>query len=242
MAPRCAASVHPDTLAPVIQTESHFNLYSIGINRDGRSVSSRRFASEAEAVSAAQRLIASGVDNVDLGPAQLNWKAGHLQRRGMSPADAFKPCAALHIAADVLASCWTRAPARGEQARINESLSCYNTGSFTRGLATSAGGNGYAAVVRAAAERIVPALRLAAGHAVPALPSQADPAAAASEVEPAPRCAPPWDPWATLACERRASRSTPVPARQGSAPTSVSVLGGAGTVETETPSIPGVQP
>lgn len=231
MAPQCAGSVHPDTLAPVIQTESRFALYSVNINRDGHSVGSRRFNSEAEAVAAVQRLLAAGVDNLDLGPTQINWRAGHLQRRGLSASDAFKPCSALRIAADVLTDCWKRAPAPSEQARLDQTLSCYNTGTFTRGLAVAAGGNGYAVTVRAAAERIVPALRLV-GRQVPPLP-EALPGPA--DAPAAPPCAPSWDPWAQLACERRNSRSMPAPASQGEAQMSVSERGGAEAVASNAP-------
>ena len=236
LAPRCAAGVHPDTLAPVIQTESRFALYSLGINRDGRSIGSRRFASKPEAVVAVERLLAAGITNLDLGPAQISWKAGHLQRRGLSPADAFEPCSALRIANDVLADCWTRAPAREEQARLDETLSCYNTGGFRRGLATSAGGNGYAGHVRAAAERIVPALRLAGREAALLPHSRTDVASPEREAAPAPpACAPAWDPWARLACERRIHRPAPPPARQGEAPTTATAHGGARAVASNTP-------
>ena len=213
LAPQCAGDVHPDTLAPVIQTESRFALYSLGINRDGRSIGSRRFASKSEAVAAVDRLLAAGVTNLDLGPAQISWKAGHLQRRGLAPADAFEPCSALRIANDVLTDCWTRAPAREEQARLDETLSCYNTGGFRRGLAMSAGGNGYAGHVRAAAERIIPALRLAGREATPLPTTQPDREA----TPPAPACAPSWDPWARLACERRTHRRAPPPVPRAAA-------------------------
>lgn len=231
MAPRCAPAVHPDTLAPVVQTESRFTLYSIGVNQAGRSIGSRRFASKAEAVAAVERLIASGVTNLDLGPAQISWKAGHLQRRGLTPADAFEPCTALRVAADVLTDCWSRAPARGEQARLDETASCYNTGTFTRGLAVAAGGNGYSAKVRANAEHVVPALRLA-GREVPPLPSA--PAAPVSPPPP-PACAPSWDAWARLACARRTSRPKAAPVLRGGEPTSGPALGGAGTVASNAP-------
>lgn len=230
MAPRCAPAVHPDTLAPVIQTESAFNLYSLGINRDGRSIGSRRFGTEAEAVAAVRELLAAGVDNLDMGPAQLNLRAGHLQRRGLGIEAAFRPCPALGVAADVLVDCWRRAPAGAEQARLDASLSCYNTGGFTRGLARSAGGNGYVGLVRAAAERIVPALRLAARD-VPPLTSPG----AAPAPPPPPACAPSWDAWARVACARRAVRTKAAPAPRDGEPTSGLAHGGAGAVASNAP-------
>lgn len=231
MAPRCAPAVHPDTLAPVIQTESRFHLYSVGVNQNGRSIGSRRFASKAEAVAAVERLFAAGITNVDLGPAQISWKAGHLQRRGLTPAAAFEPCAALRIAADVLTDCWTRAPARGEQARLDETTSCYNTGTFTRGLALTAGSNGYSSKVRANAEHVVPALRLA-GRDVPPLP---DAPARPAVLPPPPACAPSWDPWARLACARRPPRAKAAPVSRDGEPTSGLARGGASTVASNAP-------
>lgn len=234
MAPRCAGSVSPDTLAPVIQTESRFYLYSVNVNRNGRSIGSRRFGSEAEAVAAVRELLAAGVDNLDVGPAQLNWRAGHLQRRGLSIEAALRPCPALSVAADVLVDCWRRAPVGAEQARLDAAISCYNTGSFTRGLARPAGGNGYVGLVRANAEHIVPALRLA-GRDVPPLPEPGpDPVRPPQEAAPPP-CAPSWDPWAQLACGRRTPRPTPPPVRRKEAPpTPASARGGAGAVASNT--------
>ena len=241
LAPHCAGGVHSDTLAPVIETESRFALYAVGINRDGRSIGSRRFASKPEAAAAVKRLLAAGVSNLDLGPAQISWKAGHLQRRGLAPADAFEPCSALRIANDVLADCWTRAPAREEQARIDEALSCYNTGGFTRGLARERGGNGYAGHVRAAAERIVPALRLAGREVAPLLHPRTDAASPSAEAAPLPpACAPSWDPWARLACERRTHRPAPA-SRQGETPTTALAHGGARAVASNTPDLSGAQ-
>ena len=157
LTPRCAPGVHPDTLASVIHAESVFGLYRVGINHRGRSVSSRTYGSKDEAVAAVDLLLGRGVTNLDLGPAQISWKAGHLQRRGLPPAAAFEPCTALGIAADVLRDCWTRAPAREEQARLDQSAACYNSGGFER--------PGYVRAVRASAAVVVPALRIAGAAA-----------------------------------------------------------------------------
>lgn len=230
MAPRCAPAVHPDTLAPIIQTESRFALYAVNINRDGRSIGTRRFGSEAEAVAAVRELLVAGVDNLDLGPAQLNVRAGHLQRRGLGIEAAFRPCPALATAADVLVDCWRRAPAGAEQARLDAAISCYNTGTFTRGLARSAGGNGYVGLVRAAAERIVPALRLA-GRGVPPSPVPDAPAAP----PPPAACAPSWDAWARVACARRTLRTKAAPPTRDGEPTSGLARGGAGAVASNAP-------
>ena len=179
LAPRCAPGVHPDTLASVIHAESGFGLYRVGINHRGRSVSSRTYRSKEEAVAAVDLLIGQGVTNLDLGPAQISWKAGHLQRRGLPPAAAFEPCTALGIAADVLRDCWSRAPTREEQARLDQTAACYNSGTFERPA--------YVRAVRASAAIVVPALRVAGASAAspPSLP------------EPQPEQG--WDVWAAPA-------------------------------------------
>lgn len=186
LAPECAPGVHPDTLASVVHAESRFGLYRVGINHQGRQVSSRRYGSKEEAVAAAELLIGQGVTNLDLGPAQISWKAGHLQRRGLAPAAAFEPCTALRIAADVLRDCWARAPGREEQARLDQTAACYNSGRFARPE--------YVRAVRASAAVVVPALRVAgvpAASAPPPTPAhQPQPDAWDVFAEPAPAPAP----------------------------------------------------
>ena len=184
LAPRCAPGVHPDTLASVIHAESGFGLYRVGINHRGRSVSSRTYGSKEEAVAAVDLLIGQGVTNLDLGPAQISWMAGHLQRRGLPLAAAFEPCIALGIAADVLRDCWSRAPAREEQARLDQTAACYNSGTFERPA--------YVRAVRASAAVVVPALRVAgtpaasAPAAVPAREAQSESWDVFAEHAPAP--------------------------------------------------------
>lgn len=171
MAPHCAPSVDADTLASVVQTESKFHLYGVGINQGGRQIASRTYASKEEAVAAVAVLIARGIDNLDIGPAQISWRAGHLQRRGLTPADAFDPCTALRIANDALLDCWNRALAREEQTRLDQMAACYNSGTFER--------PGYVRAVRASAAVVVPAIRIQAAATRLAASSSAPPLAAA---------------------------------------------------------------
>lgn len=168
LAQACASTVAPETLLSVVKAESGFNALAIGDNTDRRSYAP---ATLADAVAVTTRLIAAG-HSLDLGIAQLNTVAGHLQSRGLPLSAAFDPCTGLRIGGEVLASCYGRAVG-AEQARLRQALSCYNTGTLDRGEA-------YAARVWRAAAHVVPAIQIAGDAA--AEPSPATPEAAAVPV------------------------------------------------------------
>lgn len=174
LARTCAGGVAPETLLSVVKTESGFNTLAIGDNTDRRSYAP---ASLPDAVALATRLVAAG-HSLDLGIAQINTTAGHLQARGLPLPAAFNACTGLRVGSEVLVDCYRRA-AGVEQARLRQALSCYNTGTLDRGA-------GYAARVWQAAAHVVPAIQLA-GDAPPAPPA-ADPEQVAA---PVPRRPPP---------------------------------------------------
>jgi type IV secretion system protein VirB1 len=179
MAPACGvAPTEVPMLAALVATESSFHPYAVNVNEAGRSIGSRRFGSVQEAAAYVDALVAQGVTNIDVGATQINLRAGHLQKRGLPPSAAFDPCTAARIAIEVLAECYSRAPAAlPEQDRLDAGLACYNSGRFVA--------NGYAERVRVNFSRqILPALRdratlatavapaLPSPPAVPALPPQ----------------------------------------------------------------------
>lgn len=125
MAATCAPDVAAPTMAAIVRTESGGHPYIIGVNGPGGGA--RRFETAAEADAEAERLIAAGA-NVDVGIAQLNWRSGHLQRRGLPLSAAFEPCTALRVGSEVLVECWTRATGATEQARLRAAVGCYNAG------------------------------------------------------------------------------------------------------------------
>ncbi len=213
LAASCAPQIAPETWLSVVNTESGFNgpvigfnTFAIGDNTSGRSYAP---ASLAQAVSLASALVAAG-HSVDLGVAQINSAAGHLQRRGLPLAAAFDPCTGFRVGGDVLADCYRRAVGTDEQARIHAALGCYN------GDRTGA----YARRVLASAERIVPAIRLAGQAAAPTAgpaPSAGRPAASPSP----PPCAPSWAAWALAECSaRRAALPPASPPVEGAPSTS----------------------
>ena len=175
LAQQCAPAVAPETLLSVVQVESGFNALAIGVNGKPRVVVRPQTRSAARAQAAA--LIQAG-RSIDLGLGQIN--SGNLAWLGLSVDDAFDPCRNLAAADHVLRDGYRRAQAATSdpQVAVRTALSYYNTGHPRRGF-----DNGYVAKVTQASTRIVPAI--AAGS-----PTRPTPAAAPSEVHPAP---PPGD-------------------------------------------------
>lgn len=164
IAASCAVGVAPETLLSVAHTESRLSELAIGDNTTHQPYQP---ATLTEAVALATRLIAAG-HSLDLGVAQINTAAGHLQRRGLPIAAAFDPCVGFRVGGEVLAECYGRTSGPDKQVRLAQAASCYNTGTLTRGAA-------YAQRVQASADLIVPAIR-ARGDAPPAqVPSDGPP-------------------------------------------------------------------
>ncbi|MBY0336545.1 MAG: lytic transglycosylase domain-containing protein [Acetobacteraceae bacterium] len=196
LAAACAPSVHVDTLAAVARAESGLHPFAIGDNTGRRSF---RPASAAEAAALARALLREG-RSLDLGLMQVN--SANLSRLGMTVDDAFDPCRSLAAAERVLRDGW-RAPPPGEdaQAALLRALSHYNTGHPERGFR-----NGYVARVQAAADAVVPALRLR-GQAVP-------PAADGQAERGVPAPPPPdWDVYGQARWRRSGARPPAPPAR-----------------------------
>jgi len=149
LAKQCAASVHHDTLAAVIQTESSFNPLAINVN--GNQKLPRQPANLAEAIATAEHLSENSY-SFDAGLGQIN--SANVAAFNMPWEDVFEPCANLAAAARVLTECFVRAEEQDNdpQNALRLALSCYNTGSFHRGRQ-----NGYVARVERSAG-IVPAL------------------------------------------------------------------------------------
>lgn len=140
---RCAPGIHPITLSAVVRHESSGNPYAIGVNGGARLA--RQPRTREEAISTARMLQRQGV-NFDSGLGQVNVR--NIGWLGVSIAELFDPCVNLRSAATVLSDCYGRATkARlAGQAAVHAALSCYNTGSLTKGFS-----NGYVAKVAAKA-------------------------------------------------------------------------------------------
>lgn len=136
---RCAPQVHPRTLQAIVRVESGGNPYAIGVIGGALE---RQPRSLGEAVATAAELERLGM-NYDLGLAQIN--RANLQRLGLLPvAHAFDACANLRASAAVLTECFGRAKRQGakeqgrsatsDQASLHAAISCYYSGSLTRGF------------------------------------------------------------------------------------------------------------
>ncbi|TAM86538.1 hypothetical protein EPN42_13085 [bacterium] len=131
----CAPSVHPQTLAAIVQVESGGWPWAIGDNTAGRGIDAPDYQT---AVTVARSLIARG-HNLDLGLGQVN--TGNLRSLGLTPAEVLQPCTNLGAAARILRGSYERAVAHFgaaySAAHPNDvvlyAVSAYNTGSLFAG-------------------------------------------------------------------------------------------------------------
>lgn len=133
----CAPNVDPGLMQQVIQVESSGNPWAINVNGDSPLPWPPR--DREEAVEAATYLLEQGY-SFDSGLGQIN--SQNFGWLGLDPDSVFDPCINLTAAEAVLVDCYQRAIAHynAGQPALYAALSCYNTGSFTRGWA-----NGYLA-------------------------------------------------------------------------------------------------
>jgi len=132
---QCGVAVDASLMAAVVEHESQGNPYAIGVN--GGAELERQPRDRPEAIATAEWLSAHGY-SFDAGLGQIN--SANLEWLGLGIPELFDPCANVRAAARVLSDCHERAGAlfsEGDEA-WRAALSCYNTGSFTRGVT-----NGY---------------------------------------------------------------------------------------------------
>lgn len=137
----CATGVPATTLAAIVAHESGGNQYAINLNsRTHRLSHTPRTAQEA--IATLKLLEKRQLGTYDIGLAQIN--SIHLRRFELNSADLLDPCTNLRASAQVLGECYERTEGRtkNKQLRLAHALSCYNTGSMTRGFR-----NGYVSAV-----------------------------------------------------------------------------------------------
>ena len=149
----CAPQLHADTTHAVVNVESTFNPWAIGVV-GGALVRQPRY--RAEALATARALQAAGW-NFSVGLGQIN--VGNFERLGLTLDSALEPCTNLTAMQTVLADCFDRARAPNtnppaDQSALRRALSCYYSGNASTGFR-----HGYVRKVVAAAG--------AAGHSVP---------------------------------------------------------------------------
>jgi len=129
----CAPQVHADTARALVNVESAFNPWAIGVV-GGALVRQPRH--RAEALATAKALRAAGW-NFSVGLGQIN--VGNFERLGLTLDTAFEPCTNLAAMQTVLADCFDRARAPitnppADQAALRQALSCYYSGNFATGF------------------------------------------------------------------------------------------------------------
>ncbi|KPB46197.1 lytic transglycosylase domain-containing protein (plasmid) [Pseudomonas savastanoi pv. phaseolicola] len=128
LAMQCAPSIHPDTLTPIVKTESSFNPYAIGVSG---KVLPRQPQSLDEAVLAVKKLVAEGAD-FSIGLGQINRQHFDVSR----PEPVFEPCTNLRMAARELQACYVKASKADPdvQSALHKAISCYYSGNPKRGF------------------------------------------------------------------------------------------------------------
>lgn len=137
LASQCAPNVAPQTVAAIIQTESHGRPFALNVN-GGTQPAEQTTATSAAAT--ARRYIAAGY-SVDLGLGQINSR--NMRRLGLTWDTVFDPCTNVAALGRVITQNYNAAiPGRDPQSALRVALSLYNTGSSSRGFR-----NGYVAKV-----------------------------------------------------------------------------------------------
>src|SRR5579859_5588856 len=144
------STVAVETGAAVARAESGFNTLAIHDNTTNHTYAP---ADLAQAVALATALRSTG-DSLDLGLMQID--SANLARVGLTTAGTFDPCQNTAAGAQILVDDYLVGDPRGDmQVRLRQALSRYNTGNNVAGFT-----NGYVERVQAAADQIVPAIRL----------------------------------------------------------------------------------
>lgn len=126
----CAPTVHVDTMQRIVQIESGFNPYAIGVV--GARLQ-RQPRSSAEALATIRWLDANGY-NYSVGLAQVN--RSNFRAHGLTPATALMACPNLRAGGAILTACFKRAsnPSVAPQTALRAAFSCYESGNFRTGF------------------------------------------------------------------------------------------------------------
>ncbi|MDY6374919.1 MAG: lytic transglycosylase domain-containing protein [Succinivibrionaceae bacterium] len=158
LAGKCAPDVAFDTLQAIVQTESGFNEFAIGVV--GGAV--RQPESKADAEMAIRALDAAGV-NYSVGLGQIN--RSNFAALGLTASDALEPCRNLRAAQTVLKICHRK------YKNLASTISCYFSGNDIIGFR-----EGYVESVLSNAEK----------HIAPRMPEPREPEIAATGNESVP--------------------------------------------------------
>lgn len=141
----CAENVHPITISAIIEAESAFNPYAIGINSGKRLKKQPKSFDEAYAI--ASSLLKEG-HNIDLGLGQIN--SNNLDWLNLDLNSVFDPCKNIKAIDYVLSYNFDLVydESLDYQYNLKKALSMYNTGNTSKGF-----NNGYVAKVSEKAKK-----------------------------------------------------------------------------------------
>ncbi len=130
LAQHCAPTVEPHTMAAIVQVESSYNPYAIGVV-GGRL--QRQPKNKAEAIATAIAL-ENQHWNFSVGISQIN--RYNLSKFKMTYSDAFDPCTNLYAGSKILEDCYARANKKflHQKQSLAAAFSCYGSGNFIRGF------------------------------------------------------------------------------------------------------------
>ena len=202
LASQCAPNVAPQTVAAIVQTESHGHPFALNVNGGLQPPAPSDAAS---AAATAKRYIVAGY-SVDLGLGQINSR--NMRWLGLTWETVFDPCANIAALGRVLTQNYNTAVAgRDPQTALRVALSLYNTGTSSRGFR-----NGYVAKVLGNAGLVDPVT--AQEPTMPQVPLDARAQIISENLAPStmlaagPTAAPPWNLFERLAhAQQTASRS-----------------------------------
>lgn len=136
LAQQCAPDVAPQTMAAVVNVESDYNPFAIGVVNGHLE---RQPKTKAEAVATAKALKLADW-NFSVGVAQVN--RYNLSKYGLTFETAFDPCKNIRAASEILKACYTRASLHipNNQEALKAAFSCYYSGNFKRGFVPDSSG------------------------------------------------------------------------------------------------------
>jgi type IV secretion system protein VirB1 len=129
LAAQCSANIAPQTLAAIVQTESHGNPLALNVNKSRQPMPQ---VSAANAAATAKRYVAAGY-SVDLGLGQINSR--NMKILGLTWETVFDPCTTVAALGRVLTKNFEAVrDGKHPQTALRIAISMYNTGSQSRGF------------------------------------------------------------------------------------------------------------